>query len=76
MKDIHCWIRSNWHGGSKDKLQITRIKVFPYLLETYPDVRGRNKYLQRRDFECRTIKEAENIAIAVYGNRANIIIGH
>lgn len=74
--DISCWIRKNWHGGSKDIHDIKNIRLFPYLMETYPDAHFRNKILQRRDFECRSIDEAIKIAIAVYGDRANIIIGH
>lgn len=71
---ITCRIRKNWHGGSKNISDINRLKIFPILMETYPDKRGRNKILQRRDFECRNVDEALRIANAVYGKEAEIII--
>lgn len=73
LPKIHCFIRHNRHGGSKSPVEIKRIRLFPILMETYPDVRGRNKILQRRDFECRTTVEAERIAWAVYGDRADVV---
>ena len=73
MNKITCYIRKNRTGGSKDPSIIKNIRIFPWVMETYPDIRNRNKILQRRDFECRSIKEAESIANAIYGNKANIL---
>ena len=75
MKDVKvtCYIRKNRTGGSKDPSVYKRVRIFPWLMETYPDVRNRNKILQRRDFECRTEEEAVSIAKAVYGDRVEIL---
>lgn len=60
MRKTTCYIRQNGHV-----LPLHR-KIFPWLMETYP-AKGRKAYLQRRDFECRNIREAQRIAVAVYG---------
>lgn len=50
-------------------------RVFHWVLETYPDIRGRNKILHRRDFDCKSVDEAVRIAKAVYGEgKINCII--
>lgn len=70
---ITCYIRRNRTGGSKDLSVAKHVRIFPWVMETYPDVQNRNKILQRRDFECRSMEEAEKIASAVYGERAEIL---
>lgn len=73
MSKITCYIRRNRTGGSKDPSVAKHVRIFPWVMETYPDVHNRNKILQRRDFECRSIDEAEKIALAVYGDRVEIL---
>lgn len=68
-KRITCYIRRNRSDYISNKL-------FPYLMETYPDNRNRNKYLHRRDFECRTVKECERIGNAVYGEYKTVFYYH
>lgn len=74
MSKITCYIRRNRKNPSSIcPYESKRLRIFPWVMETYPDIRNRNKILQRRDFECRSVDEAEKIAVAVYGERAEIL---
>lgn len=62
MKKISCYIRQTRSSNSYEW------KVLPWVIETYP-IDKNNKYLHRRDFNCRNIGECFRIAYAVYGDR-------
>ncbi len=74
LNKITCYIRKNRVSGVKTKKTANHLRIFPWVMETYPDVRNRNKVLHRRDFECRSVEEAEEIAKAVYKENAQIIV--
>lgn len=72
MKRITCYVRRNRVDHNMVN-KTAHLKIFPWLMETYPDYKNRNKVLHRRDFECRSMEEAESIAKAIYGESAEII---
>lgn len=57
MKRNSCYIRQNRN--------LLNLRVFPWVMETYP-IDKNNKFLHRRDFECKNIGECFRIAHAVY----------
>lgn len=63
-RKVTCYIRKN-----RNKVNL---HLLPWTMECYPLHTGKLSKLQRRDFDCRSRKEAKAIAHAIYGDKSNI----